>query len=129
MQAEPFSGVTAPLDFEAVAADPVEAGERGVELFAEIFGKAGAVALDETVLGAVPLAEDVDGIIEVRRSDGGQKAGLEKPVDQLPTGRGYGRFFCRRETGRSHVSLWLTPLRRGLTRAVANATAAARRAG
>ncbi len=35
MQAEPFSGVPVPLDVEAVAADPVEAGEGGVELFAE----------------------------------------------------------------------------------------------
>ncbi len=33
MQAEPFSGVTVPLDVEAVAADAVEAGEGGVELF------------------------------------------------------------------------------------------------
>jgi hypothetical protein len=32
MQAEPFSGVAAPPDIEAVAADPVEAGEGGVEL-------------------------------------------------------------------------------------------------
>jgi hypothetical protein len=32
MQAEPFSGVTVPLDVEAVAADPVEAGGGAVEL-------------------------------------------------------------------------------------------------
>jgi hypothetical protein len=31
MQAEPFSGVTVPLDVEAVAADPIEAGEGGVD--------------------------------------------------------------------------------------------------
>ena len=36
MQAEPFSGVTVPLDVEAIAADPVEAGEGSVKLFAEI---------------------------------------------------------------------------------------------
>ena len=42
MQAEPFSRVTVPLDVEAITADPVEASERGVELFAEIFRKAGA---------------------------------------------------------------------------------------
>lgn len=39
MQAKPFSGVTVPLDVEAVAADPVEAGEGGAEPFAEISGK------------------------------------------------------------------------------------------
>ena len=31
MEAEPFSGVTVPLDVEAIAANPVETGERGVE--------------------------------------------------------------------------------------------------
>jgi len=36
MQAEPFSGVAVPLDVEAIAAGPVEAGEGGVELFAGI---------------------------------------------------------------------------------------------
>jgi len=36
MEAEPFTGVTMPPDVEAIAADPVEAGERRIELFAEI---------------------------------------------------------------------------------------------
>jgi hypothetical protein len=40
MKAEPFSGVTVPLDVEAIVADPVEAGERGVELFVEILREA-----------------------------------------------------------------------------------------
>ena len=44
MEAEPFSGVTVPLDVEAIAADPVEAGERSVELFAEVLREAGSVA-------------------------------------------------------------------------------------
>jgi hypothetical protein len=35
MQAEPFAGVTVPLDVEPVAADPVETCEGSVELFAE----------------------------------------------------------------------------------------------
>jgi len=52
MQAEPFSGVTVPLDVEAIRADPVETGERGVELFAEILREAGAVALNEAIFGA-----------------------------------------------------------------------------
>src|SRR5262249_2085033 len=72
-QAEPFSGVTMPLDVEATAADPVEASERGVELFAEILGKAGAVALNEPVFGAVPLSQDIDRVVELRRPDSGQE--------------------------------------------------------
>jgi hypothetical protein len=47
MEKEPFSGVTVPLDVEAIAADPVEAGERGVELFSGILRKAGAVASND----------------------------------------------------------------------------------
>jgi hypothetical protein len=69
MEAEPFSGVAVPLDVEAVGADPVEASERRVELLAEIFREAGAVALDEAILGAMPFAEDIDGIVELRRPD------------------------------------------------------------
>ncbi len=46
MKTEPFSGVAVPLDIEAVAGDPVEAGEGGIELLAEIFRETGAVALD-----------------------------------------------------------------------------------
>ena len=86
MQAEPFSGVTVPLDVETVAADPVEAGEGGVELFAEILREAGAVALNEAIFGAVPLSQDIDGIVELRRPDGGQEAGLQKVVDQVLAG-------------------------------------------
>ena len=69
MEAEPFAGVTMPLYVEAVAADPVEPGERRIELFAEIVWEAGAVALDEAIFRPVPFAENVDGIVELRRLD------------------------------------------------------------
>jgi hypothetical protein len=39
MPGEPFSGVTVPLDVEAMTANRVEEGERRLELFAEILGK------------------------------------------------------------------------------------------
>src|SRR5215813_11793205 len=104
MQAEPFSGVTVPLDVEAVAADPVEAGEGRVKLFAKILREAGAVALNEPILGAVPLAEYIDGIVEPRRPDGGQEAGLQEVVDQVLAGGRHRRFFYCRKTARSHVS-------------------------
>lgn len=77
--------------------------KRGVKLFAEILREAGAVARDEAILGAVPLAEDIDGIVELCRPERGQEAGPEEPVDQLLAGGGHCRFFCRGETGRSHV--------------------------
>src|SRR5436189_2324392 len=119
MEAEPFSGVTVPLDVEAVTADPIGAGERGVELFAEILRETGAVALNEAILGAVPLAEDIDGIVELRRPDGGEEAGLQEVVDQVLAGGGHRRFLCRGKPVRSHVSSWLTPLWHGLAWAFA----------
>src|SRR5712664_2430230 len=114
MQAEPFSGVAMPLEVEAVATDPVETGAGRIKLFAEILRETGAEALNEAKPGAVPLAEDIDGIVELRRSDGGQEAGLQEVVDQVPAGGGHRRFFCRGKPTRSHVSSWLTPLRHGL---------------
>src|ERR1700688_1424566 len=104
MQAEPFSGVAVPLEVEAITANPVEAGEGRVKLFAQILRETGAVALNEAILGAVPLAEDIDGIVELRRPDGGQEAGLQEVVDQVLTGGGHRRFFCRGKAARSHVS-------------------------
>src|SRR6201986_3605852 len=86
MDAEPLSGVTVPLAVEAIAADPVETGERGIELFAEILREARAVALNEAIFGAVPLSQDIDGIVELRRPDSGQEAGLQEVVDQLLAG-------------------------------------------
>ena len=81
MQAEPFPGVAVPLDVEAIGTDPVEAGERGVELFAEILREAGAVALNQAIFGAVPLSQDIDWVVELCRSDSGQETGLQEAVD------------------------------------------------
>ena len=121
MQAEPFSGVTVPLDVEAIAADPVEAGKRGIELFAEILREAGAVALNEPIFGAVPFSQDVDGVVELRWPDNGQEAGLQEVVDQLPARGRRRRFIFRRQTARSHGFSRLTPLRYGSARAFASA--------
>src|SRR5438477_7649966 len=106
MQAEPLSGVTVPLDVEAIAADPVEAGERSVELFAEILREAGAVALNEAIFGAVPLSQDIDGVVELGRPDSVQEAGLQEVVDQLLAGGRHRRFICCGQTARSHVPSW-----------------------
>src|SRR5665213_2325337 len=125
MEAEPFSGVTVPLDVEAIAADPVEAGERGVELFAEILREAGAVALNEAIFCAVPLSLDVDGIVELRRPDDGQETGLQEVIDQLLAGGRYRRFIRCGQTARSHVPSRLTPLRHNQALAFASSRAEA----
>jgi hypothetical protein len=94
MKAEPFSGVTAPLDVEAIVADPVEAGERGVELFVEILREGRSGTLNEPIFGAVPLSQDIDGIIELGRPD-------EGPVP-FPTAAFSGRIRCSRGRHRYH---------------------------
>ena len=100
MEAKPFSGVTVPLDVEAIAADPIEASEWGVELFAEIPRKAGAVALNEPIFGAVPLSQDIDRVVKLRQPDRGQEVGLQEVVDQLLAGGRHRRFYLPR-TNRS----------------------------
>jgi hypothetical protein len=71
-----------PLDVEAVATDPVAAGKGCIILLAEIFGEAGSVALDKSVQGATPFADDIDGTIELGRPDQGPEAQLLKRSDQ-----------------------------------------------
>lgn len=102
-QAVPFSGVTVPLDVEAITADPIEASERGVELFAEILREAGAVALNEAIFGAVPLSQYIDWIVELRRPDSGQESRLQEVVDQPLAGGRHRRFICCGQTARSHM--------------------------
>src|SRR5882724_9876210 len=108
IEAEPGSGVPMPLDIEAVAADPVEAGERAVELFAQVLREAGAVALDEPVAVAVPFAEDVDGVVELGWSDGRQEPRLQDLVDEaLAGGRDEGLLRIRqagRPPSRHHAA-------------------------
>ena len=59
-----------PLDIEAVVSDPIEAREGRFELLAEIVWEAGTIALKEAVAVRLPLAEDIDGVVEPRRPDG-----------------------------------------------------------
>ena len=65
MEAEPSSGVSMPLDIETVAADPVQASERGVEFFAQGLWLTGSIALDEPIAVSMPFAEDIDRIVEL----------------------------------------------------------------
>jgi len=74
--------VTVPLDIEAVAADPIDTGEGGVEFLAEVIGEARAVTLQEPVLASVPFAPNIDRVVESCRGDGQQKAGFQDGVDE-----------------------------------------------
>src|SRR6185437_2566703 len=99
IKAQPSSGVAMPLDIEAITAHPVEPRERSIELFAQVFWEARPVALHEPVAVSVPCAENVDGIIELGRSDGREESRLQNPVDEALAGRGDGGLFGRRRTG------------------------------
>ena len=85
VEAPPLTRVAMPLKVEAVAADPVEASEGRVELFAKVVWEAGTVALNEAVLRAAPFAKDVDGVVELGRSDLGQEPRLHEVGDQTFT--------------------------------------------
>ena len=68
--------MTVPLDIEKASRDPVQGCEGTIELLIQRLGETGTVALDETISCAMPLAVDVDGIVELGWLDDGQKAGL-----------------------------------------------------
>ena len=102
VEAEPLSGVAVPLDVETVAADPIEADKGGVELFTDIFREAGTVSLNEPMLGAVPFANNVDGIVEFSGSYGRQEAGLIEVLDKVLARRGNRRLFRCSESRCAH---------------------------
>jgi hypothetical protein len=99
MEAEPISGVTVPLDVEAIAAAPVEAGERGVdELVAAISRLSeGPAKLDPL---EDPILQTANQLTKFR----GTKADVQKlsnKLDQLknklaPASKWYDRFANER---------------------------------
>ncbi len=81
IEAEPLARVAMPLNVEAVGADPIEASERRIELFAGIVREAGSIALYEAIFGAMPFAENVDGIVELGRLDRRYASGMRPGAD------------------------------------------------
>src|SRR5258707_15166440 len=63
-------------------ADPVQASERGVELFAKGLRLAGSVALDEPIAVSMPFAEDIDWVVELSGADCRQESRLQHLVDK-----------------------------------------------
>jgi len=94
MEAEPLPGVAMPLDIEGIASDPVEAGERRIELFAKIVWKARSITLDEAVFGAMPFPVNVDRIVEGRWPDRGKEARFQEHPDELLASVRYRGLFC-----------------------------------
>src|SRR3979490_107753 len=82
MEAEPSSRVSTPLEIEAVAAYPVQASERSVELFAQGLRLTGSIALDEPIAVSMPFAYDIDWVVELSGVDGRQESRLQHLVDK-----------------------------------------------
>src|ERR1700690_3913242 len=100
MEAEPSTRVSMPLDIEAVAAYPVQASERGVELFAHGLWLTGSIALDEPIAVSMPFAEDIDWVVELSGVDCRQKSRFQHLVDKpLTRGRDGGLFKIRQVHG------------------------------
>jgi hypothetical protein len=62
-------------------------GEGRIELLAEIFREAGAVALNEAVLGAAPFAQDIDGIVELI-FDSGKSQSIDRKHESARRAKG-----------------------------------------
>lgn len=93
MDEEPLACMPVPLDIEPVWSDPVDACEGGIELFTEVFGEAGSIALKEPVFLTVPFALNVDRVVELAWGDDGQEPGFQNGVDESLTFGRDGRFF------------------------------------
>jgi hypothetical protein len=83
----PFPGVAHPVSVEAVRSHVVEAGERRIELFHQVWLVAGAVAGDESVASRSPITMDVDRIVELGWLDLRQEARLQDIGDEGLTRR------------------------------------------
>src|SRR5437762_11616341 len=68
-----------------------------VEFLPAVLGMTGAIARDETVLATAPFAKDVDGIVERRDADFGEKSRLKSPGNKVLAFCGYAGFLLRRE--------------------------------
>src|ERR1700682_1086389 len=97
MEAEPSSGVSMPLEIEAVAAYPVQASKRSVEFFTQGLRLTGSIALDEPIAVSMPFTEDIDWVVELSWADCRQESRLAHPVDKpLTCDRDDGLFGIRR---------------------------------
>src|SRR5206468_3048406 len=85
-QAEPLTGMPVVGQVENVPADVSEACEGRLEFRLVRTRVIGPVAYEEAVLVAVPLPGNGDRIIELRRTDLGEKARLEHFSDELLAG-------------------------------------------
>src|SRR5690606_11237556 len=97
VDAEPGAGMAMPLDIEAIRSDPVQADERRVELFPAIILEAGAVPLKKAVAGSVPLALDIDRVVELGGTHDRQEPRLQHIGDEPFTGGGDVRLLRRFE--------------------------------
>src|SRR5229473_7259980 len=96
IKSEPSPRVSMPLDIEAVAAYPVQASERGVELFAQGLRLTRSIALDEPIAVFMPFSEDIGWVVELSGADYRQESRLQHVIDKpLTCDRDDGLFRIR----------------------------------
>src|SRR5262249_45642088 len=78
----PLAGVAKVGQMETIAGGVFEAGEGGIEFPAGVVHKARTVALDESIVGAVPPPVDIDRVVEVRWANLGKGTRLQTLVDE-----------------------------------------------
>src|SRR5664280_1113347 len=100
MEAEPGPRMSMPLEIEAIATHPVQASERSVEFFAQGLRLTGSIALDEPIAVSMPLAENIDRVVELSGVDCRQESRLQHLVDKpLTSDRDDGLFRIRQAHG------------------------------
>lgn len=97
VDAEPGAGMAMPLDVKAIRSDPIQADERRVELFPAIIGESRAIPLKKAVTGSVPLALDIDRVVELSGAQDRQETRLQHVGDEPFTGGGDVRLLRRFE--------------------------------
>ncbi|WP_210302531.1 hypothetical protein, partial [Rhodoblastus sphagnicola] len=70
---------------------------------AKVVLESGAIANDEAIVGSASLAEDVDGIVELRRPDRGQETRPKVFGNQSFTSRRDAGFFSLGDCGCWHA--------------------------
>src|SRR5262249_61678584 len=89
----PLAGVAKVGQVETIAGDVFEAGERRIEFPPGVVHKARTVALDESVVGAVPPPADIDRIVEIPWANLRKEARVQDLVDEGLAGGSHRRLM------------------------------------
>jgi len=110
METPPFAGMPHPVDIEPVRPDTVNAGERRIELLAEIVRHTRSIALHETISPRSPSTMDIDHIVPFSGTDLREKTRFQHVANEILARRDDRAFLSFRRPRRPKRASWLRPL-------------------